>query len=143
MRRGQCGWEKHERGIGWQEQAHRRIDFRTSFLAAHRLRIHPTDFEHMQRLILVVLLAVVGWYGYGKYQGRSHDSETMSATSVRTAAGSQAPATPGGPFRCDGRTRCSQMTSCDEATFFLKNCPGVKMDGNGDGIPCEKQWCGK
>src|SRR4051794_35659469 len=23
-------------------------------------------------------------------------------------------------FRCDGRTRCSQMTSCDEAKFFLR-----------------------
>ncbi|MCU0805033.1 MAG: excalibur calcium-binding domain-containing protein [Burkholderiales bacterium] len=33
------------------------------------------------------------------------------------------------------------MTSCAEATFFLSNCPGVKMDGDGDGIPCEEQWC--
>lgn len=49
---------------------------------------------------------------------------------------------PASSFRCDGRTHCSQMTSCEEATFFLKNCPGVKMDGEGDGIPCERQWCG-
>ncbi|WP_084312820.1 excalibur calcium-binding domain-containing protein [Desulfobulbus elongatus] len=46
-----------------------------------------------------------------------------------------------GQYRCDGRTYCSQMTSCDEAKFFLRNCPGVKMDGNDDGIPCERQWC--
>jgi len=46
-------------------------------------------------------------------------------------------------FRCDGRTHCSQMTSCEEAEFFLRNCPGVKMDGEGDGVPCEKQWCGR
>ena len=44
-------------------------------------------------------------------------------------------------FKCDGRTHCSQMTSCEEATFFLRNCPSVKMDGNNDGVPCEKQWC--
>lgn len=44
-------------------------------------------------------------------------------------------------FKCDGRTYCSQMRSCEEATFFLRNCPNVKMDGNNDGIPCEKQWC--
>jgi hypothetical protein len=44
-------------------------------------------------------------------------------------------------FRCDGRTQCSQMTSCEEATFFLKSCPGVQMDGNNDGVPCEQQWC--
>jgi len=45
--------------------------------------------------------------------------------------------------RCDGRTYCSQMMSCAEATWFLKNCPGVKMDGNRDGVPCEQQWCNK
>ena len=44
-------------------------------------------------------------------------------------------------YKCDGRIYCSQMTSCAEAKFFLENCPGVKMDGDNDGIPCEKQWC--
>jgi len=44
-------------------------------------------------------------------------------------------------YTCDGRTYCSQMTSCEEATFFTNNCPDTKMDGNNDGIPCEKQWC--
>lgn len=44
-------------------------------------------------------------------------------------------------YRCDGRTRCSQMTSCDEAKFFLRSCPGTQMDGDSDGIPCEQQWC--
>ena len=44
-------------------------------------------------------------------------------------------------YHCDGRTHCSQMTSCEEATFFLNNCPGTKMDGNKDGVPCERQWC--
>ena len=44
-------------------------------------------------------------------------------------------------FKCDGRTYCSQMTSCAEAKYFLDNCPGVKMDGDHDGVPCESQWC--
>jgi hypothetical protein len=44
-------------------------------------------------------------------------------------------------FRCDGRLHCSQMTSCGEAKLFLRHCPGVKMDGDGDGVPCEQQWC--
>jgi endonuclease YncB( thermonuclease family) len=43
--------------------------------------------------------------------------------------------------RCDGRLFCSQMTSCEEATWFLKNCPGMKMDGNNDGRPCEQALC--
>ncbi|MEM0550665.1 MULTISPECIES: excalibur calcium-binding domain-containing protein [Aeromonas] len=45
-------------------------------------------------------------------------------------------------YQCDGRQYCSQMTSCEEATWFLQNCPNTKMDGEGDGIPCENQWCG-
>jgi hypothetical protein len=45
------------------------------------------------------------------------------------------------PYRCDGRLYCSQMRSCSEARFFLAHCPGVKMDGNRDGVPCQQQWC--
>lgn len=44
-------------------------------------------------------------------------------------------------YHCDGRTHCSQMTSCEEAKYFLRNCSGVEMDGNHDGVPCERQWC--
>lgn len=40
-------------------------------------------------------------------------------------------------FKCDGRQYCSQMTSREEAEFFVKNCPDTKMDGDRDGIPCE------
>ncbi len=46
-----------------------------------------------------------------------------------------------GAFRCDGRRFCSQMSSCAEATYFLRHCPNVQMDGDGDGVPCESQWC--
>jgi len=44
-------------------------------------------------------------------------------------------------LRCDGRERCPQMHSCEEATWFLNNCPNTKMDGDHDGVPCEDQWC--
>jgi len=34
------------------------------------------------------------------------------------------------------------MKSCKEAKYYLKLCGKyAKMDGNKDGIPCEKQWC--
>jgi hypothetical protein len=46
-----------------------------------------------------------------------------------------------GNMKCDGRRYCSQMKSCDEAVFFIKNCPNTAMDGNNDGVPCQKQWC--
>lgn len=46
-------------------------------------------------------------------------------------------------FRCEGKTHCSQMRSCEEATFYIRNCPDTKMDGDRDGIPCERQLCGR
>ncbi|WP_306294399.1 excalibur calcium-binding domain-containing protein [Shewanella sp. Scap07] len=45
-------------------------------------------------------------------------------------------------FRCEtGKQHCSQMRSCEEAMFYIKHCPNTKMDGDKDGIPCERQWC--
>lgn len=44
-------------------------------------------------------------------------------------------------YSCSGKVYCSEMTSCEEATFYQNNCSGTKMDGDGDGIPCERQWC--
>jgi len=43
-------------------------------------------------------------------------------------------------FRCDGRQYCSQMKSYEEAKYFIENCPNTKMDGDNDGIPCERQF---
>ncbi|WP_332309794.1 excalibur calcium-binding domain-containing protein [Methylosarcina fibrata] len=43
-------------------------------------------------------------------------------------------------FQCQGKVYCSQMTSSEEAEFYLDNCPGTKMDGDRDGIPCENQF---
>jgi hypothetical protein len=43
-------------------------------------------------------------------------------------------------YKCDGRQHCSQMTSYSEAVYFNKFCPDTKMDGDRDGIPCEKQF---
>ena len=45
-------------------------------------------------------------------------------------------------FQCTGKTHCNEMLSCDEAVFYLNNCPGTIADGDGDGVPCEDQWCG-
>ncbi|GLT20179.1 cold-shock protein [Vibrio zhanjiangensis] len=44
-------------------------------------------------------------------------------------------------FSCQSKVYCNQMRSCDEAKFYLANCPGVKIDGDHDGIPCERQLC--
>lgn len=93
----------------------------------------------MKKLFIIALLCAAGWQAYSKVQGTAaqeaeEPSPLPSVSPVRDHPPTQS-------FKCDGRTHCSQMRSCEEATFFLQNCPGVKMDGNNDGIPCEKQWC--
>lgn len=44
-------------------------------------------------------------------------------------------------FSCQGKKHCSQMTSCEEAKYYLAHCPDVKIDGDNDGVPCERQYC--
>ena len=43
-------------------------------------------------------------------------------------------------YKCEGKRYCSEMT-CEEARFYVKNCPDVEIDGDGDGKPCEDK-CG-
>ena len=86
----------------------------------------------LARITALIICAGLALYGYGEYTRRvSRPSPETTAVEQSAASG----------FRCDGRTHCSEMTSCAEATYFLKHCPNVKMDGNHDGVPCEQQWC--
>jgi hypothetical protein len=84
------------------------------------------------------LLVLGGVYAYTLFSGDSNHA-TSSGSSATPAPLYSAPAP--GVFRCDGRKRCVQMTSCEEAKFFLAHCPDVEMDANFNGIPCEQQWC--
>lgn len=95
----------------------------------------PRSGSLLVSVALVVALAGVGVYSYSKFASRTQRPLEANPAPASAQSGAQ--------FKCDGRKYCSQMTSCEEATFFLKNCPGTQMDGNGDGIPCEKQWCGR
>lgn len=87
----------------------------------------------MKDLLTLVLLAGVAWFAYTQYSSKEFLGAEGESTSTY--------ASPAQKFECDGRTHCSQMTSCAEAIYFLKNCPNTKMDGDGDGVPCESQWC--
>lgn len=39
---------------------------------------------------------------------------------------------------CGNKRRCSEMVSCEEARYYLAQCGIQTLDGNGDGVPCEK-----
>lgn len=99
------------------------------------------------KLVAWLLVCAVLGAGYWKYEARQQARANAAAaeswndaTPAVRATAIPAPLVSSSD-RCDGRQHCSQMTSCAEATFFLKNCPTTKMDGDGDGVPCEQQWC--
>jgi hypothetical protein len=53
----------------------------------------------------------------------------------------QAPRSPA-PWRCGEKRYCTQMTSCAEARFHFETCGLRRLDGDGDGTPCER-LCGQ
>jgi Excalibur calcium-binding domain len=100
----------------------------------------------MKLIVLIAVLGLVLWQGVSRY---IHNRAAAAANAAAESGDPLPPFVPNdvpaskqsGAFQCDNRTHCSQMRSCAEATYFLKNCPGVQMDGDNDGIPCEQQWC--
>jgi cold shock CspA family protein len=86
---------------------------------------------------LFTILVVVGVaaFIYRKIPIKEFDSTPVESGEVETAA-----VEPTEHFQCQGKVWCSEMTSYEEAVFYLRNCPGTKMDGDGDGIPCENQF---
>ncbi|MCI5139910.1 MAG: DNA-binding protein [Candidatus Electrothrix sp. AR1] len=86
-----------------------------------------------------VLFAFSGVYLFdeeGRYVVKEHREQSAARSVKKETSGQEE-----NRFSCRGKTRCSEMRSCAEATFYLQNCPGVKIDGNRDGVPCERQWC--
>ncbi|SFD56536.1 excalibur calcium-binding domain-containing protein [Paracidovorax konjaci] len=88
---------------------------------------------------VLCIVGVLAWMGYSPAMRTA--VEQGASLPAPLASTDVAKETMPAGFRCDGRKYCSQMTSCREAKLFLKNCPGTQMDGNGDGVPCEQQWC--
>lgn len=89
-----------------------------------------------------LIMAVFAYMSGGVESVTSVSSSFYSTIfSEPTSSSFSVPSVSNQQFRCDGRTHCSQMTSCAEATYFIRNCPNTKMDGDNDGVPCEMQWC--
>ena len=40
-------------------------------------------------------------------------------------------------FECSIKRYCKEMVSCEEAMYYLKHCGLSRLDGDGDGVPCE------
>ena len=94
---------------------------------AHRHRARPRCRSWLGPAVTFVLLSAGAVFGWSHYQDRASFNKAVAEY--------------GRSHSCDGRTMCSQMTSCVEATYFLRHCPGTQMDGDRDGVPCEQQLC--
>jgi cold shock CspA family protein len=94
----------------------------------------PTGTSGLIGAILGLLaIAAIGFQAYSRMAERAPIDAPKSLASPVSSVDS----------RCDGRKMCSQMTSCAEAIWFIRHCPGTKMDGDRDGVPCEGHWCGE
>jgi endonuclease YncB( thermonuclease family) len=64
--------------------------------------------------------------------------DSVPRGACRQAAASPPPALEPG---CGDKRFCREMASCDEALYYLNECGLTSMDGDGDGIPCERGVC--
>lgn len=116
--------------------------------APHTREPKPERGSRAGTVLTLLALGGLGAYGYSRYSREtavaryqaSVEEGVAAPQRLAVAAGAPAAAT-ALPRGCDGRTMCSQMTSCAEATYFIRNCPNTQMDGDRDGVPCESQWC--
>tara|TARA_R110002111_G_scaffold55408_8_gene95273 strand:- start:797 stop:1351 length:555 start_codon:yes stop_codon:yes gene_type:complete len=91
-----------------------------------------TNHRFIKLLILFILL-LIAFFIYDKNVGESTIILNQLSPLITKETGTL--------YSCKGKRHCSEMTSCEEAKFYLNNCPGTSMDGDNDGVPCESQWC--
>jgi len=107
--------------------------------SAHGKRKWRRSFP-LSGLVLLVVIAVAGYAEFDNRQSRQAVEVGNAEGVAEPISGMQDNAV---RYQCDGRTHCSQMASCEEAKFFIQNCPGTEMDGDSDGVPCERQLCNR
>ncbi len=70
---------------------------------------------------------------------RRGGSQAVSSARVAPIASYSVTGTAGGDAgRCGVKWKCGQMASCAEAVYQLRTCGLTRLDGDGDGVPCEK-----
>lgn len=95
----------------------------------------------MKVLILLAIIAFTGWQIYAKKITPVITNADLALLNASNDDFEEPYPVLTSRYTCDGRQHCSEMSSCEEATFFIEHCPDTKMDGDHDGIPCERQFC--
>jgi endonuclease YncB( thermonuclease family) len=112
------------------------------------------DTNHAQ-----ILAGMAWWYEYyakdqspedrGRYQsaeeeargrgwGLWQDAHPVPPWDWRRGARAPLPTAESDSGECGEKRYCRQMKSCEEARFYLNTCGLTSLDGDGDGMPCEK-----
>ena len=76
----------------------------------------------------------------GVREGGGFDEAEPQSPPVRTVMVLQPRQSPVAGLRdsaCGTKRLCREMSSCEEARFYLTQCGVTSLDGNGDGEPCE------
>lgn len=104
----------------------------------------PASSNIIGHLVSILIFLGLGFIGYTFFfKNDSHSLVDNVASHVNEEPVSNTPVVVNKPsieYHCDGRTHCSQMTSKQEAIYFIKHCPNTQMDGDHDGNPCESQF---
>jgi len=88
--------------------------------------------------IVAIFISVFVPFVSGIYTREKLKREPVNSPESMRISSKSSSNNPTSNYRCDGRTHCSQMKSYEEAVYFINNCPGTEMDG--DGEPCERQF---
>jgi len=112
-----------------------------------RRNANPPSRSLSNTLLPLLLIFGIGIFGFKKYTefeiAQAPNNAEIETTPLYEPQ-TQPQSAPQAQFRCEaGKTHCSHMSSCAEATYYINHCPNTQMDGDGDGIPCERQWCSK
>lgn len=80
------------------------------------------------------------------WEWRQRERQTKAAqrtTNTRSTKAAHRPAMArnAASFSCGGKRYCREMVSCAEARFHLQTCALATLDGDQDGIPCERRLC--
>lgn len=72
--------------------------------------------------------------------GREEDRQQVVQAAPSPSRPSPTPLSRGntGGFTCGTKRTCGQMTSCAEARFHFEQCGLSRLDGDRDGVPCER-----
>jgi len=102
--------------------------------ANKRVYRKPTKSQKSSNFLPIIVAIGIGVFLYNKF---SIDKNVIAQAKPQTQA---QPVKHIERFHCEGKVWCSEMSSYAEAVFYIQNCPDTKMDGDGDGQPCESQF---